>query len=236
MSRGYQLRAASRASGYSMIRPRQGLCSLLAGLARGERDLVVGLDAGRPNVRRHLVAPPAPAERLAGYVAYPGALAVSGDVLDRFGTRSRCDVFALDALPLTEAGELDRAFLEAAGNGGRAASADRVLPRSDLERTIAAAWREVLGIEVVDVHTSFFTLGGQSILLIQLLSKLKRSTGRDLTVVDLFRHPTVSALAAHLGTAAPGRPTYARAAERAKKQQEAARQRVSPRGERTGHR
>jgi NAD(P)-dependent dehydrogenase (short-subunit alcohol dehydrogenase family)/aryl carrier-like protein len=239
MSRGYQLRAASLASGYSMIRPRQGLHSLLAGLAHGERDLVVGLDPGRPNVRRHLLAAPAPAQRLAGYVAHAGPLAVSGDVLDRFGTRSRCDVFALDALPLTATGELDRASLEAAGHGGRAASADRVLPRTDLERTIAAAWREVLGLDVIDVNTSFFTLGGQSILLIQLLSKLKRSTGRDLTVVDLFRHPTVSALAAHLGTAEPAKPTYARAAERAKKQQEAARQRVVPRGragERTGNR
>ncbi len=238
MSRGYALRAASIAAGYAMIRPRRGVISMLAGLARGERDLIIGLDAGRPNVRRHVLAPAAPAQRLTGYVAHKGPLAVSGEERDRFGVEARCDVIALDELPLDEAGELVLSRIEAR-NAGRVIATDRVLPRNDLERAIAAAWREVLGVEAVDVTTNFFSLGGQSIQLIQLLGKLKRSTGRDLTVVDLFRYPTVSALATHLGAAERAEPAHARALERAKKQKEAARQRVVPRGragERTGNR
>jgi hypothetical protein len=84
----------------------------------------------------------------------------------------------------------------------------------------------VLGVSAVDIHTSFFALGGQSILLIQVLSRLRQTLGRDVSVVELFRYPTISALSAYLsGPAEPAKSTFGKAAVRAEKQREAARQR-----------
>jgi acyl carrier protein len=67
-----------------------------------------------------------------------------------------------------------------------------------LEQSIAAAWKEVLKVDQVGVHDNFFDLGGHSLLLVRLHMKLRESFGSSLTITDLFRFPTVGALAAHL--------------------------------------
>jgi NAD(P)-dependent dehydrogenase (short-subunit alcohol dehydrogenase family)/acyl carrier protein len=235
MSRGYPLVEQSLARGYLMIGRKRGLHSLLAGLRSGHSELVVGLDGRRPPVRCHLEAPAAPAERLVAYVASTSGSSLPAasrlePLADRFGTPSPCELVVVPALPLTPSGELDVGALVGMG-GARSASAERILPRTGLERTIAAIWREVLQVDAVDVHTSFFALGGQSVLLVQVLSKLRKALGGELSVVDLFRYPTVSALASHLekAEAAPKRSVH-KATERAQKQREVARQRILTRG------
>src|SRR5206468_4843741 len=70
---------------------------------------------------------------------------------------------------------------------------------NDLERAIAAVWREVLGIERVGVQESFFQAGGSSLLLARLQSRLRESLARDVPFVELFQHPTIESLARHLG-------------------------------------
>ena len=72
-------------------------------------------------------------------------------------------------------------------------------PRGDLEATIAGIWREVLGLAEVDVTASFFDLGGHSLLAAQALYLLRGRLGRELSITDIFRFPTVRALARHLG-------------------------------------
>ena len=62
-------------------------------------------------------------------------------------------------------------------------------------------WREVLGISRVGRHDNFFDLGGHSLLVPQVHRRLKQHFDGPLTIVDLFRYPTVSALAAHLAGA-----------------------------------
>ncbi len=49
------------------------------------------------------------------------------------------------------------------------------------------------------LHDNFFDLGGHSLLLVQAQGRLREALGRDIPVVDLFRFPTVSLLARHLG-------------------------------------
>ncbi|HEX2187358.1 MAG TPA: amino acid adenylation domain-containing protein, partial [Longimicrobiaceae bacterium] len=101
----------------------------------------------------------------------------------------------LEAFPLTSNGKLDRRALpEPAREAGDA----RVAPRTGLERAIAAEWAEVLGLERVGVQDNFFELGGHSLLLARLHRRLRGALGRELSVVDLFRFPTVAALARHL--------------------------------------
>ncbi|HXK10272.1 MAG TPA: phosphopantetheine-binding protein, partial [Vicinamibacteria bacterium] len=105
----------------------------------------------------------------------------------------------LDRLPVDANGKLDRRALPAPAVPGGAADAAAVPPRSPVEEAVAAAWREVLGLERVSVHDSFFDLGGHSLHLVQVHGRLRaRFPDRDLPVVDLFRHPTVASLAARL--------------------------------------
>ncbi|WP_256081503.1 amino acid adenylation domain-containing protein [Massilia sp. YIM B04103] len=104
----------------------------------------------------------------------------------------------LDAFPLTASGKIDRQALPAGDGGEWRAQVPFAEPQSELERIIAAVWREVLAHERVGLDDNFFDLGGHSLLLQQIHSRLTGLLGRTLPMVDLFRFPTVAALARHL--------------------------------------
>ena len=82
---------------------------------------------------------------------------------------------------------------------------DFVAPRTDMERAVAAAWAELLALERVGVNDSFFELGGDSLLGIQLIARLKKQLGVKMSAVTLYEAPTVAALAA-LFAERPGAP------------------------------
>ncbi|MEV5427836.1 non-ribosomal peptide synthase/polyketide synthase [Streptomyces sp. NPDC052701] len=103
-------------------------------------------------------------------------------------------------LPLTANGKVDRRRLPAPDWSAAGQGAYRA-PRTGPERVLAAVWAELLGVERVGVDDNFFMLGGDSILSIQVVSRA-RAAGLALTPRDLFRHPTIAALAA--ATAAAG--------------------------------
>jgi aryl carrier-like protein len=105
---------------------------------------------------------------------------------------------ALEALPVTPNGKLDRRALPAPEQKPRDVSA--ALPRNAMEEKVAEVWRSVLGVAEIGVHDNFFDLGGNSLLLSRVFGRLREVRG-DLRVVDLFRHTTVEALAGHLGAA-----------------------------------
>ena len=66
---------------------------------------------------------------------------------------------------------------------------------NEIEKTIAGIWQEVLGVERVASDDNFFALGGDSLIAIQILSRLRKSFEVDLPVTTLFDAPTVSDLA-----------------------------------------
>ncbi|MGW0238565.1 condensation domain-containing protein, partial [Streptomyces sp. NPDC002996] len=104
---------------------------------------------------------------------------------------------ALDALPLTANGKLDRKALpapEVTVTAGRA-------PRTAIEELLCALFAEVLGVPEVGADDGFFDLGGDSIVSIQLVSRARKA-GLLLTPRDVFEHKTVEALAAVAGTVA----------------------------------
>jgi acyl carrier protein len=104
----------------------------------------------------------------------------------------------LDALPLTPSGKLDRAALPAPSTARPELTAAFVPPQSEMERELAALWREVLGIEQVGVNDSFFALGGDSLLLLRVHIKVHERYRQDLKIADLFRYTTIGSLAAYL--------------------------------------
>ncbi|MCF7696854.1 amino acid adenylation domain-containing protein [Mycetohabitans sp. B2] len=103
----------------------------------------------------------------------------------------------LNTLPLTPNGKLDRRALPAPDAEAFAHQAYEA-PQGKLETTLAQIWSELLGVEHVGRHDSFFALGGHSLLAVQMIERLRRL---DLTVSvrTLFNTPTLSKLAQSLG-------------------------------------
>ncbi len=102
-------------------------------------------------------------------------------------------------LPLTPNGKLDTKALP---EPDWAAQAGDAAPTTDAEHVLAGLFADVLRLPEVGVHDSFFELGGDSIIAIQLVSRA-RSAGLTVTPRDVFRHRTVAALAAVAGRATP---------------------------------
>ncbi len=101
----------------------------------------------------------------------------------------------LAALPRTATGKLDRRVLGAAGGLALAAStAPYSAAGTPTEKQLAAIWRQLLGRDQVGIHDSFFDLGGHSLLLIELQRRVRQELGREVSMVELFRAPTVGAL------------------------------------------
>ncbi|MEA2701258.1 MAG: hypothetical protein QOI66_5529, partial [Myxococcales bacterium] len=112
----------------------------------------------------------------------------------------------LARLPLTPNGKVDRKALPAPERSHhRPTSATPASPpASELERLIAGCWQKLLGLEEVGTRDNFFDLGANSLLVVRASGMLGAALGRSVSLLDLFRFPTVSALAAHLGAASPG--------------------------------
>ncbi|MFD9739248.1 amino acid adenylation domain-containing protein [Umezawaea sp. NPDC059074] len=110
---------------------------------------------------------------------------------------------ALSALPVTSNGKLDRTALPEPEPTSDDESR-HVPPRSPVESTLADVWASVLGADRVGVRDNFFDLGGDSILVIQVVSRARKA-GLALTTKALFRHQTIESLAPVV-TAVDSRP------------------------------
>jgi acyl carrier protein len=106
----------------------------------------------------------------------------------------------LERIPVTPSGKVNRKALPRPEAFRPELSADFVAPRTDVEITISNVWREALGIDVLGAHDNFFDLGGHSLLLVQVHQKLNAALGREISIVDLFKYPTISALAEYLSS------------------------------------
>jgi amino acid adenylation domain-containing protein len=152
--------------------------------------------------------------RLVAYVVPAGLAAPSADAL-RTALSARLPDYmvpgtfvTIEALPLTPNGKTDRRALPAPEAAGPARDAPRLPPRTPAEKAIAAIWRDVLRVDEVGADENFFNVGGHSMLLAQVAVRLQEWLGREVPLLDLFRHPTVAAQAAHL--AGEGERTGAR--------------------------
>jgi hypothetical protein len=73
-----------------------------------------------------------------------------------------------------------------------------VAPDSDVERRIADVWRSLLGAGEVGIYDNFFDLGGHSLLMVEVRRRLRHEFDVDAPLTELFRHPTVHALARYV--------------------------------------
>ena len=107
-------------------------------------------------------------------------------------------VLPLAALPRTPNGKLDYAALPPPDTVRAPFAGAYMAPETVLERTIALAWQEVLALERVGLHDNFFDLGGNSLLLAQLHRRLQADLGKEIPIVHMLQHTTVSALVRYL--------------------------------------
>ena len=128
-------------------------------------------------------------------------------------------VLALDTLPLTANGKVDRKALpEPEIHTG----AEYQAPQDEVEATLAQIWSEVLGVQRVGRGDNFFDLGGHSLLLLKLHQRLQAQRfAVTPSVIDLFRYSTIESLAAFLADGRPADDTGRQISERAARQRQA---------------
>ena len=114
---------------------------------------------------------------------------------------------AVDSLPVTANGKLDRRALPAPDYAGLLTHR---APRSPREEALCAVFAELLGIPEVGIDDNFFELGGHSLLATRLVNRVRSGLGLDLGVRLLFEFPTVAGLAERLGAVEQVRPTLRR--------------------------
>jgi aspartate racemase len=101
----------------------------------------------------------------------------------------------LERLPLSLNGKVNRQALPAPQYDRSAINIAFAAPRSSLEELLTGAWCEVLKAERVGVHDNFFDLGGHSLLVTQMIARVRETCGIDLPLRWVFEAPTVAGLA-----------------------------------------
>ena len=111
-------------------------------------------------------------------------------------------IVPLHALPLTAAGKLDREQLPVPHHSALQEST-YVAPRTPIEEALASTWREVFLLEQIGVRDNFFDLGGHSLLLAKLISRVNLVYRVKLGVPDLIKNPTIEQVAREIDRQRP---------------------------------
>lgn len=96
--------------------------------------------------------------------------------------------------PLTQNGKIDSSSFPVPSHAQQPGR-PLVKPQNELERIIAAVWRETLGVENPSIHDNFFEIGGHSILMMKLHASLLERFDANMSVVELFQYPTIASQA-----------------------------------------
>jgi amino acid adenylation domain-containing protein len=141
-------------------------------------------------------------KHLCAYLVFDPANAVEPTVIRDYLSRHfpgymlPAHFIILDQLPLTVNGKVDRKRLPSPGTGS---PRDSAAPATDQEKLVASIWKQVLGLENLDVERNFFELGGNSLDLVKINSQLQEALEREIPVAVMFRYPTVREFAGYLG-------------------------------------
>ena len=104
----------------------------------------------------------------------------------------------LETMPRTPNGKVNRRALPAPEGLRPELEATYVMPETELEKRIEAVWKDVLKLDKVGIYDNFFDLGGHSLLVVQVRSQLLDIVERELSLVELFKYPTIGTLARYL--------------------------------------
>lgn len=112
----------------------------------------------------------------------------------------------LESMPVTNNDKVDvRALQERDDENYISLGTTYIAPGTNLEKMIAEIWKQVLGVNQVGIYDHFFELGGNSLNIIQINERLKNDLNIDITVMMLFRYPTIYSLSQQLKMTAESR-------------------------------
>jgi malonyl CoA-acyl carrier protein transacylase len=196
ISQDYQRGKLAQTKGYCAISPQQAWYSLLIGLRHNQTLMLIGLDGSNRHIRKYVESTYS-LEKLTGYFTAKSniSLEITSDwvINDRLGTPTTCSLVQIPQMPLTKTGIIDREKLIKGDLNQQTNQA--ALPVTEIETQIAKIWQEILNLPEISIHENFFELGGYSILLVQVQSKLEELFPIPLSIVDMFNYPTISTLA-----------------------------------------
>ncbi|CAM2064435.1 Thioester reductase domain-containing protein [Sulfidibacter corallicola] len=201
MSAGFRFTEAARARGFLPLDPEEGMHSLLAALCREPGLQLIGLDHGNPQLGGAVAAPIRALQTVRGFYEGDAAAMMTLNrlyVCNAFGSPVPCTWRRVETLTRDAEGLPDVAHLMALDREGAQKQA-YLAPRTDLEKELAAIWQELLQVAKVGVHDHFFELGGHSITATQLVLRIRKALGLEMSIQQLFDAPTVAQLAVVLG-------------------------------------
>ena len=127
----------------------------------------------------------------------------------------------LDTMPLTPNGKINRKALPKPEKRQRVVKEEFVAPESDIEQTIAAVFQEMLNLEKIGTKDNFFSLGANSLLIAQANNRLSQRLERNVSLVAMYRFPTIEKLAEHLSGKSDNQQSAKAGADRAEKRKAA---------------
>ncbi len=127
----------------------------------------------------------------------------------------------LKDIPMTANGKLDRIALSQLQGVRVSAQEESVAPHSSLQQDIAQVYSQLLGVPEIGIHDNFFDLGGNSILAIRVMARLRKSIGIDVSIISLFEYPTIAKLAKFVSANGPVKSIIESSDHRANRQQRA---------------
>ena len=106
-------------------------------------------------------------------------------------------IIVLDSLPLTQNGKVDRRMLTEIGRKQSVKNTRNSvsLPSNEIERKIINIWKDIFPQTEFGIRDNFFDLGGDSVSMVSVFRRLQKEISNKITMVDLFRYPTIEALA-----------------------------------------
>ena len=146
-------------------------------------------------------------EGLAAFCNQPIQATDNFDLIDSLKARlAKClpdfmrpnEFVVLPSMPLTPNGKIDRNALPKPEKRKRITEDEFIAPESDIEKTIAIVFQEMLNLEKIGSKDDFFSLGANSLLIAQANNRLSQRLDKKVSLVAMYRYPTVAALAGFL--------------------------------------
>jgi len=197
MSANSATKSIAAAKGFYPITFEEGYHSLCALLNAGQPEALIGLDGSKAPIRLLSADSSYEQQTLTGFIelrdstakeSLPKTLALQ----DRFGATLNCPMATLEALPLTEDGNVDKNRLAAlASQDGQTKKA----PTNPVETALVEVWRDLLQITDIGTQDNFFELGGDSLLTVQLVALIAKTFKQQIPASTIFHAPTVEQLA-----------------------------------------
>ena len=145
-------------------------------------------------------------KRLAAYVVLANIQEINGDKLQVAEIQNIIgsnlpeymipdDIIYLASIPVTLNGKTDRKMLPKPVLNLFEKKSNYIAPRTTIEKQLTLIWQELMGIEQVSVRDNFFSLGGRSLVAVQIMSQIEKITGNHLPISTLLKYSTIEKLA-----------------------------------------